>query len=106
MKEKELRSHAMCSLCKKKVLESGLPFFYRLRIERFGVDVNAVKRQTGLTMMLGGHAGLALAMGTDEEMAIPLMDALVLVVCVTCSVAMEPCCVAHLAEIKSTVEEL
>ena len=106
MKEKELRRHAVCSLCKKKVLVSRLPFFYRLRIERFGVDVNAVKRQTGLTMMLNGHAGLALAMGTDEEMAIPLMDTLVLVVCEACSVATEPFCVAHLAEIESTVEEL
>lgn len=58
MKEQELRKCAVCALCKKKVLESGMPLFYRVRIERHGIKLDAVQRQTGLAMMLG-HSGLA-----------------------------------------------
>ena len=103
MKEKELRAHATCSLCRKKIGASGLPLFYRLTVERFGVDLHAVRRQSGLEMLLGGAVHIAQAMGPDEEMATPVMDKLVLVVCEPCSTAMRPCCVAELAEIESTV---
>jgi len=103
MKAQELRAHATCSLCRQKVGASGIPLFYRLTVERFGVKLDAVQRQTGLEMMLGGHVGIAQAMGTDEEMTIPVMDPLVLVVCERCSTAREHC-VAVLAEIESTVQ--
>lgn len=103
MKEKELRAHATCSLCRKKIGESDLPLFYRLTIERFGVKLDAVRRQAGLEMLLNGHVGLAQIMGPDEEMAMPLMEKLTLVVCETCSMQQEPYCVARLAETESTV---
>lgn len=47
MKERELRAHAVCSLCRKKIGDSGMPLFYRLTVERFGVKVDAARRQAG-----------------------------------------------------------
>jgi hypothetical protein len=66
MKEKELREAATCIICGKPFGHTGLPLFWRVTIQRFGVDMGAVKRQTGLTMMLGGNALLASVMGPDE----------------------------------------
>lgn len=104
MKERELRAHATCSMCRKKIGESGVPLFYRVTLERFGVKLDAVRRQTGLEMMLNGHVAIAQAMGPDEDMAVPVMEKLVLVVCESCSTSVDPCCVAALAERESTVE--
>ena len=97
MNEQELRKHAKCSLCKRKILESGMPLFYRLTVERFGVKLDAVKRQAGLEALLNGHVRIAQVMGADEEMAMPIMDALTIVVCESCSTG-ERHCVAALAE--------
>lgn len=103
MREQELRAHATCSLCRQKIGASGIPLFYRVTVERFGVKLDAVRRQVGLEMMLGGSVRIAQAMGPDEEMTLPMMDPLVLVVCEPCSTGRE-CCVAQLAETESTVK--
>jgi hypothetical protein len=103
MKERELRAHATCSICKKKIGHSGVPLFYRLTVEQFGVKLDAVRRQAGLEMMLGGHVAIAQAMGPDEDMAMPVMEKLVLVVCEPCSLVDH--CVAQLAEVESTVTD-
>lgn len=70
MKERELREHATCSLCRQK-------------IERFGLDLAAAQRQHGLGLMLGGP--LAMVMGPDEDLATPMMEPLTLTVCETCA---------------------
>ena len=89
MKEKELRKVVTCSLCGKKAPECGAPLFYRVRIERWGIDLGAVRRQSGLELMFGGTAGaavaLAQAMGADEDMAKPVMEPVTITVCETCS---------------------
>lgn len=85
MKERELRKYSTCSLCRKPIGNSGLPLFWRVTVERFGVHVDRVQRQTGLAMMLG-NAHLAMHMGPDEEMAQPLHEPIVLSVCETCAV--------------------
>lgn len=103
MKEHELRAHATCSLCRKKIGATGIPLFYRVTVERFGVKLDAVRRQAGLEMMLGGHVRIAQAMGPDEDMATPVMEKLVLVVCESCSTEQWHC-VAGLVEIESTVK--
>lgn len=69
MKEKDLREVAKCVKCGKGFGASGLPTFYRVRIQRYGIDMKAIKRQTGLEMMMGGHIALAQVMGPDEDMA-------------------------------------
>jgi hypothetical protein len=100
MKEKELRKCATCALCKKKILESGMPFFYRVRIERHGVKADAVRRQAGLEMMLNGCVALAQVMGPDEDMTMPLMDPITFTVCEDCSTDHERQrhCIARFAE--------
>ena len=98
MKEKELRECATCGICGEKIGKSGSPMFWRVRIERHGIDLSAVQRQTGLAMMLGGNGGIAAVMGPDEEMTVPLMDPVTLTVCETCCT--KSTCVAALAEEK------
>lgn len=65
MKENQLREVAMCAVCGKPFGHTGLPLFWRVTIERFGVDLNAIRRQDGLAMMMGSSA-LAQVMGADE----------------------------------------
>ena len=103
MKEKELRAHSVCSICRQKIGASGLPLFYRLTIERFGVDMSAVSRQTGLAMMLNGNGYLAGVMGRDEDMATPIMEKLTLVVCELCAGEATSFWVHRLAEYETTV---
>lgn len=100
MKEKELRQFAVCGLCNRKIGATGLPLFYRVTVERFGIDLKAIQRQQGLTMMLGGHAEIAAAMGPDEELALPLMEPVRFAVCEDCSTKQH--CVAELAECTSS----
>lgn len=69
MKEAELRKIAICDICHNPIGACGIPLFYRVHIERYGLDVGTLQRQQGLTMMLGGHADLASVMGPNEDMA-------------------------------------
>ena len=102
MKEKDLRKYATCSMCGNKIGATRVPIFWRVKIERHGVKLDAVERQQGLTMMLGGHAGLAMVMGSDEEMTMPLIENHVLSICENC--ATQDTCIALLAELKSITE--
>jgi hypothetical protein len=94
VKEKELRECATCAICGNKIGRSGMQMFWRVRIERHGIDEGAVQRATGLGMMLG--AGLAAVMGPDEEMTKPLMDPVTRTVCEDCGT--KSTCIAALAE--------
>lgn len=47
MKEKELREVAECANCHKPFGHTGLPLFWRIRIERIGVKLGVVRRQMG-----------------------------------------------------------
>ena len=75
MKEKELRKHAYCSKCKKKVGHTGLPMFWTVETVRHGINPEAVLRQDSLAKMLGGNGTLAAAMGPDEDMSQELLRA-------------------------------
>lgn len=86
MRERELREHTTCSVCQKPIGHTRLPLFWRVHIERFGIDLNAVRRQDGLAAMLGS-ATLAAAMGPDEQMAKPVMEPATITLCETCALA-------------------
>ena len=94
MKEKELREHADCSICKKPIGHTGMPLFWTVKIERHGIKLDAVQRQQGLGMQIG--AQLAQVMGPDEEMTEPMMDPVEITVCEKCCTSNT--CVARLAE--------
>ena len=97
MKERELRTHARCDMCKSKIGESIIPLFWVVKIERHGIDLKVTRRQQGFGMMIG--AELAMVMGPDEEMTIPMMEPLILTVCETCGVESTQC-ITSMAEIK------
>jgi len=94
MKESELRALATCSVCGKKIGSCGLPMFWKVTIERFGLDAGAIQRQQGLGMMIGGQ--LAAVMGQNEDLATPLMDPIAASVCELCAV--KPMVLAAVAE--------
>ena len=96
MKEQELRAAAECALCDQKIGNSRVPLFYRVTVERYGVNLAAVQRQQGLGMMLGSPA-LAMVMGADEDLATRVMEPVTVTVCEACSTDYETC-VAELAE--------
>lgn len=97
MKEKELRECATCAICKRKIGKSGMPMFWRVNIERHALKLDAIRRQQGLAMALGGRALLASIMGPDEEMTEPLMEPKTITVCEDCCT--HDTCVAQLAEL-------
>lgn len=98
MKSDELRANAICKVCGKKFGESGLPLFWRVTFQRFFVDMRAVQRQSGLEMMLGNVA-IAAAMGPNEDLAKPMMDAVTVTVCESCANECE-LCLPSLAEVE------
>lgn len=97
MREQELRQHTNCTLCKKPVGHTGLPLFWRVSVDRFGVDLDAVQRQDGLGAFLRSTR-LAQAMGPDEEMAKPMMETVTLTICEACGVWPEMHSICELAE--------
>ena len=83
MKEKELREICDCSFCGKGIGKAGL-FFYRVKIEKFGLDLQACQKQQGLGLMMGGHGGLAQIMGPDEDLALEVMEPVTITICGDC----------------------
>lgn len=85
MKEKELRERAVCANCGTKICTGGrLPVFHVVTVQTYGVDLNAVKRQAGMEMMMGGHVVLAQVMGSDEDMAEEIGKASEFTICTDC----------------------
>lgn len=74
-----------CASCGLGVMHAGLPLFYRVTIQRYGIDHNAVMRQHGLELMLGGNAMLANVMGVDADIAKPITDLHDILICEICS---------------------
>ena len=68
MKEKQLRNHAECNYCGRKIGECGIPAFFVLESKLYAIDLHATTRQTGLGMQL--NPLLAMHMGPDEDLAI------------------------------------
>ena len=85
MRERELREHAECSLCHKKIGHTGLPLFWTATITRHGLKHGALQRQQGLAMQLGGHAAPAAVMGPDEDMTMTMLGPVTITVCEMCA---------------------
>lgn len=96
MNEDALRESAECGMCRRGFGHAGGALFYRVRIETWAVNAQAIHRQQGLTMVLGGNALLARHMGPDEDMAERVGEPSCLTVCVQC--LLKSTSVAHLQE--------
>ena len=89
MKEKELRQG--CALCDKGIFNAG-PFqlIYKVTMEPFMADHDAIARQSGLEQMMGGAnpagAGVALAqaLGPNDDMANSWDDKRSVLLCGNC----------------------
>lgn len=84
MKEKELRELATCAACKRKIGETDYPFFYKVKVSRFGLDKGAMDRQAGLEMMVGS-VEIAQVMGPNEDLAQEVMKEKTIMICEDCS---------------------
>lgn len=89
MKEEELRALAECANCGRKHGEVAMPIFAKVTVERHMIDMKAVNSQQGLAMMLGGSGRLAMAMGPDRDMTIPVGEAVTFMVCGECAAGEE-----------------
>lgn len=85
MKEKDLREHAVCSICGELIGNSGLPLFWTATVEQHGIRMDVARRQSAFAEMLG-NARVAAAMGADEEMTLTMLGPLSLTVCFSCAV--------------------
>lgn len=79
-----------CAICGKGVMHSGMPLFYRVKVETMGVDSQAVRQVHGLETMLGSVA-LARVMGPDPDIAKPVIeDQPTALVCQPCALEARP----------------
>jgi hypothetical protein len=97
VKEADLRQHATCTACRKPVLHTGVPLFWRVTIERFGVDTRAAVRQDSLAAFIGSTR-IASVMGPDEDMATPMMEPVTITLCETCACSWRTPPIAALVE--------
>ena len=74
-----------CGHCHKGIMHTGVPLFYRVTIERMGLDLQAVHRQHGLEMVMNGHAKIANIMGANEDMGLPIGPASIGLLCEQCA---------------------
>ena len=86
-----------CALCGKGVMHTGLPLFYRVTVERMGVDLRAVTRQHGLELMLGNPV-IAHAMGLQEDIAKPIGQAVTVAICEDCAGDASAYCLPRILE--------
>lgn len=82
----KLKDFSTCVLCSKPMMHARGIFFFRVTIERMGINVPAASRQQGLEMMLGRAASLASIMGPDEDLGIPIGPADKGLICDECAV--------------------
>ncbi len=85
-----------CACCGKGVMHTGVPVFWRVRIERMGIDARAVQQTHGMEQFMGGHVALARVF-QDPDIATPIVDEpTTLLICEDC--ALKPLMLAVLAE--------
>ncbi len=98
MKEKELRKHAICSICGQKIGHTGLPLFWTLVIERHGIKMEVIRSQDGLAALLGSGSELAQVVGTDAPMTVTVLGPITVTVCEACAAG--DICLMQLAELE------
>lgn len=74
-----------CVLCGKGVMHTGLPLFYRVKIERLGINVGEVQRAHGMEQFFGGAVGVARVFH-DPDLTTVVMPEVEMLVCEDCSV--------------------
>ncbi len=73
-----------CVLCGKGVMHTGVPLFYRVKIERLGINVGEVQRTHGMEQFFGGAVALARVFH-DPDLTEVIMPEVEMLVCEDCS---------------------
>lgn len=81
MTELKARDIRKCGCCKRGVMHGGDIYFYRLRLEQFVVNPDAVRRRHGLELAIGS---LADVMGLNESIAHGMGETLI-TICGPCA---------------------
>lgn len=72
-----------CALCGQGVMHNGVPLFWRIELQRLGVDLAAARQVAGMETFFGN---VALArVFTDPEIASPVGEARTILVCESCA---------------------
>jgi hypothetical protein len=84
---------APCVMCRRQLIETETPVFYRVSVQQCGIDGKTVRRQVGLAMVLGGgRDGLALAgiLGPQEKPVVVIHAHSPVNICNACITACPP----------------
>lgn len=73
-----------CIMCGKGVMHTGVPLFYRVKIERLGILANEVQRTSAMEQFMGGNVAIARAFH-DPELTRVVMPEVTGLVCEPCS---------------------
>lgn len=84
-----------CAICGKGMMHTGLPLFWRVRIQRMGIDVREVERAHGMEQFMGGNVAIARVFH-DPDVGIPIREPIEVLLCETCATESHP--LALLAE--------
>ena len=74
-----------CALCGKGLMHTGLPLVWKITMHRLALDVNALRREQGLEMMMGGAAPLARAFSPNSEFGLEIEKPITVMVCEPCA---------------------
>ena len=86
-----------CKGCGKGMMHTGLPIFWRVKIERMGINNRAVQQADAMERYMGGAVALARVF-EDPEIAKPIegIEPQTILICEECS--LKPLPLALLAE--------
>lgn len=73
-----------CVVCHRGLMHAGTPLFWKISLQRMGLDRRAIEETAGLEMMMGSVA-LARVMGPDPDIAKPLDAERTVLVCEPCA---------------------
>jgi hypothetical protein len=74
-----------CPMCGKGLMHNGLPLAWKITMHRLGIDVNAVRREQGLEMLMGGSVALARAFSPNSEFGLEIEKPITVMVCEPCA---------------------
>ncbi len=92
-----------CAFCGKGVMHTGIPLFYRVKIERLGIKGGEVQRAAGMEQFMGGNVALARVFH-DPDLTQVVMDEITVLVCETCSTEPHHLAMAIESEVQREVQ--
>jgi len=90
MKEAKANEIQKCALCDLGVMNSHVPVFYTVKVDRMCIDMQAVKEQQALSVLVGNEE-IASVMGPNRSIAKRIADGKEVWVCQNCALSLDLC---------------